>query len=76
MLNVDTLLILQFLDLEDPKKQAEFLRAHQDDMTDMFLKSAAVSLDFVETSTDIQLRCQDMIRFLNTKVKYEKRRLR
>ena len=74
MLNVDTLLILQFLELEDPKKQAEFLRAHQDDMTDMFLKSAAASLDYVETSTELQLRCYDLIKFLNLKVKYEKKR--
>lgn len=74
MLNVDTLLILQFLELEDPKKQAEFLRAHQDDMTDMFLKSAAASLDYVETSTELQLRCDDLIKFLNLKVKYEKKR--
>ncbi len=74
MLNVDTLLILQFLELEDPKKQAEFLRAHQEDMTDMFLKSAAASLDYVETSTELQLRCDDLIKFLNLKVKYEKKR--
>ena len=74
MLNVDTLLILQFLELEDPKKQAEYLRAHQDDMTDMFLKSAAASLDYVETSTELQVRCDDLIKFLNMKVRYEKRR--
>ena len=76
MLNVDTYLILQFLDLKGPKEQAEFLQAHRKDMTDMFLKSVAVSLDFVETGKDIDTRCQDLIQFLNTKVKYEKGRLR
>ena len=32
-------LILRFLDLEDPKKQAEFLTAHRGEVTDKFLTS-------------------------------------
>ncbi|MCI8292633.1 MAG: hypothetical protein HFH53_03740 [Hespellia sp.] len=70
-MDLDTSLILHFLDLEDPKKQAEFLQAHCKELTDKFLVSAAVSLDYVETGEDLESRCQDLIRYLNTKGKYE-----
>ena len=68
-------LILRFLDLEDPKKQAEFLTAHRGEVTDKFLTSAAVSLDYPEKGKDLETRCSDLIHYLNTRVKDEKKRV-
>ena len=74
--DLDTSLILKFLDLEDPTKQAEFLRAHYSELDERFLASAAASLDYVETGRDLQTRYQDLLHYLKTKGKYENGRLR
>ncbi len=74
MLNVDTYLILQFLELKGYREQAEFVRAHREDVTDQFLRSAAASLDYVETGESLDERREELLRVLHTKEKFEKKR--
>ena len=72
----ETSMILQFLDLEDSREQIWFLQKHRDELDSAFLSAAAVSLDFVESEESLELRCESLIHYLRTKMRYETGRLR
>lgn len=66
-------LILQFLDLETAVEKCKFLQDHEKYMTDEFLSAAAMSLDFIEVSTDLEMRYYDLVKYLNMLIPYERR---
>lgn len=68
-------MLIRFLELESCKEKIDFLQRVRIDISDPFLESVAQSLDFAESETTIEARYQDIIRFLETKQKYESKRL-
>ena len=68
-------LILEFLDLETCGEKRSFLQRHRTELTDTFLDIAAQSLDFSESGKTLEARYQDLLRYLETRERYESGRL-
>lgn len=66
-------LILQFLELEDTLEKKKFLQSHEKEMSDDFLSAAAMSLDYTEVSSDIELRYHELLKYLDMLIKFERR---
>lgn len=66
-------LIMEFLDLTSNEEKIKFLQKEKIHMTDAFLTAAAHSLDFAESQQSLELRYQDMLHFLRTLTRFEKR---
>lgn len=69
-------LILRFLELEDPREKKEFLQQVKTEVTGEFLEEVAESLDYVENAISLEERYQNIMKYLDTVLKYENRRLR
>lgn len=68
-------LILEFLDMETCGEKRSFLQRHRTELTDTFLDIAAQSLDFSESGKTLEARYQDLLRYLETRERYESGRL-
>ena len=66
-------LIMEFLDLMSNDEKLMFLQKHRTEITDEFLATAAMSLDFAESEKNLELRYQELMHYLKTLIKYEKR---
>ena len=67
-------LIMEFLDLDTKEEKVEFLQRERMNMTGDFLSAAAMSLDYVENSEDVDLRYEDLMHYLRTLIRFENRR--
>ena len=67
-------LSLEFLDLDTKEEKVEFLQRERMNMTGDFLSAAAMSLDYVENSEDVDLRYEDLMHYLRTLIRFENRR--
>lgn len=66
-------LIMDFLDLSSNEERIMFLQKEELNLTDEFLSVAAQSLDFTESQETTESRCQDLVNYLKTLAKFEKR---
>lgn len=66
-------LILDFLDLPSNEEKIIFLQRIKTEITDSFLTAAAQSLEFAESQKTLELRYQDLLHYLKTLARYEKR---
>lgn len=66
-------LIMEFLDLQTNEEKVIFLQKSKTEITDEFLAAAAMSLDFTESGRNLEMRYQDLMHYLKTLIKYEKR---
>lgn len=66
-------MILDFLDFKTNNEKLMFLQEHHQKITDNFLNSISIGIDFVETKDTLEDRYYDIIHYLRTLVKYEKR---
>ena len=66
-------LIMDFLDLSSVEEKIVFLQRSKTELTDSFLTAAAQSLDFTESAKTQELRYQDLLHYLKTLSRYEKR---
>lgn len=66
-------LIIEFLDLDSNAEKIKYLQKIKLDITDQFLATAAQSLDFVENATTLEARYQDLMHYLKTLTKFERR---
>ena len=66
-------LIMQFLDLESNAEKRRFLQTHQSRLSDEFLSAVAMSLDYTESSNDLEIRYHEIIKYLDTLAKFERR---
>ena len=64
-------MILEFLDLDTKEEKIEYLQKRHMDITDSFLSSAAMSLDFAESKDNLELRYEDLMQYLKTLSRYE-----
>lgn len=67
-------MIMEFLDLTGSEEKVRYLQKKKLDLTDKFLQIAAQSLDFTENQDSLEMRYQDLIHYLKTLSRYEKRR--
>ncbi|WP_242847342.1 DUF1653 domain-containing protein [Dorea sp. D27] len=67
-------LIMEFLDLDTKEEKVEFLQRERMNMTEDFLSAAAMSLDYVENSEDLDLRYEGLMHYLKTLIRFENRR--
>lgn len=67
----DINLIEEFLDLDENDQKLHFLQKHKRDITEKFISIVAQSMDFVEKETSLEMRYQDILHFINIKMKYE-----
>lgn len=67
---------MEFLDLDTKEEKVEFLQRERMNMTGDFLSAAAMSLDYVENSEDVDLRYEDLMHYLRTLIRFENRRRR
>ncbi|TDA22230.1 DUF1653 domain-containing protein [Extibacter muris] len=67
-------LIMEFLDLDTKEEKVEFLQRERMNMTGDFLSAAAMSLDYVENSEDLDLRYEGLMHYLRTMIRFENRR--
>lgn len=67
-------LIMEFLDLDTKEEKVEFLQRERMNITGDFLCAAAMSLDYVESREDPDLRYEDLMHYLKTLIRYENRR--
>lgn len=67
-------LIMEFLDLDTKEEKVEFLQRERMNMTGDFLSAAAMSLDYVENSEDLDLRYEGLMHYLKTLIRFENRR--
>ena len=67
-------MIMEFLDLTGSEEKVRYLQKKKLDLTDKFLQIAAQSLEFTENQDSLEMRYQDLIHYLKTLSKYEKRR--
>lgn len=66
-------LLLEFLDLPTNEEKIMFLQRIRAELTGSFLSAAAQSMDFYEKEEDLELRYLDLLRYLETLARYEKR---
>lgn len=66
-------LLLEFLDIRFMKDRIEFLQKNKENIDGEFLMLAAQCMDFVETKSDFEDRFWDMIRYLKTKERFERK---
>lgn len=63
--------IQQFLDLDSKEAKVEYLQKHRLLITDSFLSSVAMSMDFVESKETLDERYCDLQQYLRTLIRYE-----
>lgn len=66
-------LIMRFLDLEHNEDKLRFLQKYKTELTDEFLSAAAQSMDFTENAQTMEMRYQQLVKYIKTLMKYEKR---
>lgn len=66
-------LIMKFLELESNEEKVTFLQRIKTEVTDEFLTATAQSLDFIESRETLEMRYEDLLFYLKTLMKYEKR---
>lgn len=66
-------LLLEFLDLPTNEEKIMFLQRIRAELTGSFLSAAAQSMDFYEKEEELELRYLDLLRYLETLARYEKR---
>lgn len=66
-------LLLKFLDIRFMRDRIEFLQKNKENIDEDFLMLAAQCMDFVETKSDFEDRFWDMIRYLKTKERFERK---
>lgn len=66
-------LIMQFLELENNLKKREFLKHYENQITDEFLSAVAMSMDYTEVSTDLNIRYHEILKYLDMLIKFERR---
>lgn len=69
----DTSLIMTFLELNTNEEKIKFLQKNEEQINDEFLTAAALSLDFVESSEIFEIRYKELMKYLSTLIKYERR---
>ncbi len=68
-------LIGEFLDKKTYEEKVDFLQLHKQEMSEEFLSIAAQSMEFTEKASTLEMRYQDMLKYLKTLIKYETGRL-
>ena len=71
---IERLSILEFLDLSNATEKIQYLESMKDSVTEDFISVAALSLDFVENDGTLDERYRELLQYLKTIEKYEKRR--
>ena len=66
-------LIMRFLDLSSNEEKLRFLQKYKTELTDEFLSAAAQSMDFTENAQTMEMRYQQLVKYIKTLMKYEKR---
>ena len=66
--------IIDFLDLSTATEKIQYLEGIQDMITEEFIGIAAQSLDFVENDGTLDERFRELLQYLRTVERYEKRR--
>jgi hypothetical protein len=69
----DKLSIVDFLDLNTSAEKRKYLEAMRDSLTEEFIGLAAQCLDFVENDGSLDDRYRELVRYLKTLEKYERR---
>ena len=69
-------MLIDFLNMETYEEKLAYLEKIRLDISENFLVSAAVSLDFAEAKETIDERYEDLRNYLRTLIQYEQRRLR
>ena len=65
--------IVDFLDLKTSAEKRKYLEAMRDSLTEDFIGLAAQCLDFVENEGTLDDRYHELVRYLKTLEKYERR---
>lgn len=66
-------LLMEYLDLESSAEKLCFLQKHRNDITGDFLEAVAVSMDFTESASTVELRLAEIMHYLEMRMKYERR---
>ena len=69
----DKLSIVDFLDLKTSAEKRKYLEAMRDSLTEEFIGLVAQCLDFVENDGSLDDRYRELVRYLKTLEKYERR---
>lgn len=69
----ETLSIVDFLDLKTSMDKRKYLEAMRDSLTEEFIGLAAQCLDFVENEGTLDDRYHELVKYLRTLEKYERR---
>lgn len=71
---IERLSIMDFLDLSTATERIQYLESIKDSVTEEFISVAALSFDFVENEGTLDERYRELLQYLKTIEKYEKRR--
>ena len=66
--------IEEFLDLSTVTEKIQYLETMQDFITEEFIGLVAQCLDFVENDGTLEERCREVLQYLKTVERYERRR--
>ena len=66
-------LIMQFLELDSNAEKKLFLQNNRVNITSELLSAVAMSMDYVESSQDLAIRYENIIKYLDTLMKFERR---
>lgn len=66
-------LIMRFLDLESNSEKKLFLQNNRSNITSELLSAVAMSMDYTESSQDLTIRYENIMKYLDTLMKFERR---
>ena len=66
--------IVDFLDLSTTTEKIQYLETMKDSITEEFIGLVAQCLDFVENDGTLEERCREVLQYLKTVERYERRR--
>ena len=66
-------LIMQFLELNQNSERKLFLQNNKDNITSELLSAVAMSMDYTESTQDLSIRYENIIKYLDTLLKFERR---
>lgn len=72
--NPPKLSIVDFLDLSTATEKIQYLETMKDSITEEFIGLVAQCLDFVENDGTLEERCREILQYLKTVERYERRR--
>lgn len=66
-------MIYEFLELASNAEKLKYLQQKENQITEDFLSTVALSLDFTETSDILEIRYQELLKYLTMLSKYDRR---